>query len=288
MAEIDVLLSASLKRSAQPGDAAGVADAIRARVAAGDTGTPATESGFGGGGPSSWLPWVGLLVVAGLVGGSVGATGVFGREIDEVTVPSSTAILSESATAYACPGGPVVGSVAAGARVLAIKRSETSDYLAVRDPHDLRSTVWLARTLVVVDAGLDVATLPIGACPVVTIPKPVVVAPVPPVEGPSDSIAPSIIKSWASPTVILNDEQTLVHAVANDNNGVTSVSVQISGAASGSASMTLVGGEWQLLFSSARTDPGSYGDITFTLTAYDAAGNPSGPVSVTVDRQYFG
>ena len=42
---LDELLSGSLKRAAQPGDSAGVADTIRARVAAGDTGTPGPSSG---------------------------------------------------------------------------------------------------------------------------------------------------------------------------------------------------------------------------------------------------
>ena len=42
---LDELLSGSLKRAAQPGDSAGVADTIRARVAAGDVGTPAPSSG---------------------------------------------------------------------------------------------------------------------------------------------------------------------------------------------------------------------------------------------------
>jgi len=69
MADIDVLLSASLKRIAQPGDAAGVADAIRARVDAGDTGTPATASGFGA------RPWW-LFLLSGLLVILVAVTGV--------------------------------------------------------------------------------------------------------------------------------------------------------------------------------------------------------------------
>ena len=42
---LDELLSGSLKRAAQPGDSAGVADTIRARVASGDAGTPAPTQG---------------------------------------------------------------------------------------------------------------------------------------------------------------------------------------------------------------------------------------------------
>ena len=77
---LDELLSGSLKRAAQPGDSAGVADTIRARVAAGDVGTPAP------GGPA---PGFGSGVGAGcrgsarslcsVVGGVLGVTGVFGH-----------------------------------------------------------------------------------------------------------------------------------------------------------------------------------------------------------------
>lgn len=41
---LDALLSASLKGVAEPANSAGVADAIRARVAAGDAGTSVTTT----------------------------------------------------------------------------------------------------------------------------------------------------------------------------------------------------------------------------------------------------
>ncbi|HRQ00036.1 MAG TPA: hypothetical protein PK781_06210, partial [Terrimesophilobacter sp.] len=80
-ASIDELLGESLKRVAEPGDPAGVAELIRARVAGGDSGTPSSGGEFGSGGPGSgwpWLPWLGGAVIVAVVGGVVGASGVFG------------------------------------------------------------------------------------------------------------------------------------------------------------------------------------------------------------------
>lgn len=71
MAEIDDVLSSALKRVAEPGDPTGVADAIRARIAAGDTGTPASSSGFRRTGWRRWLPWIGALLLLLLIGGTV-------------------------------------------------------------------------------------------------------------------------------------------------------------------------------------------------------------------------
>jgi hypothetical protein len=42
--DIDALLSSSLKKAAEPANSAGVADAIRARVDAGDTGASVAGS----------------------------------------------------------------------------------------------------------------------------------------------------------------------------------------------------------------------------------------------------
>lgn len=68
MTELDDMLRQSFARVAEPGDPAGVVDAIRARMAAGDTGTPAATSGFQ---PSTdrFMPWLlggALLVVGGV------------------------------------------------------------------------------------------------------------------------------------------------------------------------------------------------------------------------------
>jgi hypothetical protein len=68
--DLDALLSTSLRDAAVAGDSAGVADVIRARVAAGDTGTPASgpeAPGWAGLGRPGWF-WPLVTVVAGLAG----------------------------------------------------------------------------------------------------------------------------------------------------------------------------------------------------------------------------
>ncbi len=289
MAEIDTLLSDSLKRLAQPGDAAGVADAIRSRVDAGDTGTPATSSGFGGGGPLSWLPWVGVVVVAGLVGASLGPLGVFGANVTEVRT-ADTATLQQDATAYSCIGGAVATILPAGQRVLAVARSEDSTWLGLRDPLNIVSTVWVPFAAVTVDEGQDAAALATGgACPLVettlAVPQAPVTATPTPVPGPSDTTPPSVGQAYADPTPFYNAETTTVHALATDNVAVTSVLISWSGAHTGSGTMTKIGGEWQFAFSTTDNPTGM---MTFELRAVDAAGNVSSPVKVIADHQFFG
>jgi outer membrane biosynthesis protein TonB len=91
MAELDVMLSETLKRAATPGDPTGVADAIRARVAAGDTGTPASTSGFG---PRRWWGlWLSLAVLVSL---AIGGALAFG--VPALTPPTTTAVATASST----------------------------------------------------------------------------------------------------------------------------------------------------------------------------------------------
>jgi hypothetical protein len=74
--EPDAVLRDAFARAAQPGDPAGVAAAIRARVETGDTGTPAASSGFGG---SPWRrlwPYLAGVVLAGILGAALGLSGV--------------------------------------------------------------------------------------------------------------------------------------------------------------------------------------------------------------------
>ena len=72
MADIDELLKGSFDRLAEPADSTGVADLLRARVAAGDTGTSVdgtTAPGWGGAGAAArpaWF-WPLLATVGGLV-----------------------------------------------------------------------------------------------------------------------------------------------------------------------------------------------------------------------------
>ncbi len=294
MTDIDILLGASLKRLAPSGDAAGVADAIRSRVDAGDTGAPASASGFGsgGGGVAGWLPWVGIVVVAGIVGGAAGATGLAGRDSENVSVNVISSQLVESAPALSCPGGPVVTTLAAGTRVLAVERAE--GYLGVRDPGDFARVLWLAGQDVTVDSEQpDAAALPEGSpCPVAILAAPVVAPPVvvPPAGGgtPSapDTTAPTIGKPTADTDPVCSaagsggDHTSTISVTASDNVGVTAVSISWSGAASGSASMS-GGGTWTYTYTSANSSSGS---LTFTVQASDAAGNMSQQGSVTIQQ----
>lgn len=107
MAELDVMLSETLKRAATPGDPTGVADAIRARVAAGDTGTPASTSGFGA--RPRWGFWLVLGVVLMVVSGGAIAFGtpvlapLIGFTASAPTTPSATVEPSTTAARTATP-----------------------------------------------------------------------------------------------------------------------------------------------------------------------------------------
>jgi hypothetical protein len=293
--ELDSRLRDAFAQAAEQGDSTGVADAIRSRVAAGDPGTSVASStapGWGGG-AFSWLPWLGLIVLAGVGGTALGASGVFASEPREV-LAGYTAVLDDSAPASSCPGGPVVGELFAGDRVLAVARSEDSGHLGVRDPNDFARTLWFERSVVVVDAGqADVDSLPVEACPVATVE---VVEPTPeptveptddpePAPGPGDTTAPKINTATGTPNPLFNVNPLLLQVTAGDGVGVVGVKVTWSGEFTGSANMTKVGSEWRYTFT--PPDDGG-GDIHFTFRARDAAGNVSAPVTITIDHQYFG
>lgn len=302
MAEFDGLdsrLREALGQAAEPGDSAGVADAIRSRVAAGDAGysvAGATAPGWGGG-LFSWLPWVGLIVLAGVVGGAVGATGLVGTPAPQaVTVLQVDAVIPQAAPAYACPGGPQVGELHGGDRVVAVQRSADGGYLGVRDPRNVTTVLWLDAPAVVVDEGeADVATLPVGACPEVAIaypqPKPTQgPGPQPtqepgPAPGPSDTTAPQITQWWVTPDQVVYedfpaDNSATLHVLASDNVGVVGVDVSWSGTHSGSATMSFASGDWRYTY---VVPPGTpEGSVVFTMRARDAAGNLSAPVTLNV------
>jgi hypothetical protein len=311
--ELDGMLRDALQRAAQPGDSTGVADAIRSRVAAGDPGTSvaaSTAPGWGGG-VSGWLPWLGLIVLAGIGGTALGASGVIAGEPREI-LAGYTAVLDDSAPAASCPGGPVIDELFAGDRVLAIARSEDSGYLGVRDPNDFARTLWFDRAVVVVDAGqADVDGLPIEACPVATV-EVIEPTPVPteepepqpepepepePVPGPSDTTPPSILQEGANPTKIYGDEgncgattpltSTVAAYVVSDNVAVTGVRATWTAAGGGSAELTRNASVWSFVY-----DPPSNfnGGVNITLVARDAAGNLSAPkvVNVQVSDSCFG
>jgi hypothetical protein len=309
---LDELLSSSIKSAAEPAASAGVADAIRSRVAAGDAGTPvagSTAPGWGGGasGILTIVVPIALIVVAGAVGGALGVTGVFGAtgasaggELPGYLTTSSVA------TGYVCPGGPVSGTIPAGTRVLAVARDDKGEYLGVRNPQDRSDVMFFATDDLVLDAGgVDPATLPVVECPVPTVEvvaPPVVEAPpeappvtppsgggtTPPPPPPSDTTPPAIGKISATPTLIINDQATQISVTASDNVAVTGVQLSWSiPGNNGSGSMTLSGGVWRFTYSDPDLADG-FGNITFTARAVDGAGNLSAPAQVIVNRQYLG
>lgn len=291
MAEFDGLdsrLRDAFAKAAEQGDSTGVADAIRSRIAAGDSGTSVASStapGWGGG-VFSWMPWLGLVVLAGIGGTALGASGVIASEPREI-VAGYTAVLDDSAPAASCPGGPVIGELFAGDRVLAVARSDDSAYLGVRDPNDFARTLWFARSVVVVDAGqADVDSLPVETCPVATVeviePAPVPTEEPEPIPGPSDKVPPTLGQQYASPkTTLYQGDSTTIYAFSSDNVATTQVLISWSGVANGSGSM-IDGPGNQWTFPYAKPDGAPIGKVTFTLVARDAAGNQSAPVTVDI------
>jgi len=228
MADIDVLLSASLKRIAQPGDAAGVADAIRARVDAGDTGTPATASGFGA------RPWW-LFLLSGLLVILVAVTGV------------SVAL-----------GQPSPVTPTPDAASVAVSSSPTTSPTLTPTP---------------------TATPTATAAPE---PAPAPAEPDPEPAPPADTTAPVIDSvTWSSTIYSANGGPTTIAALATDDTGVVAVAISWAGWATGSASMAP---GWSYTLDPAPGPP-VFSTVTFTVQAFDAAGNASDPVSVDVPVQ---
>ncbi len=263
--------------------------------------TPAAPATAAAGGLLPWLPWIGAAIVVAVVGGAAGAYGAFGTPAPAKV--SSAIVLGAGIQALDCPGGAAVEQLVGGERVLALKRSVDSHYVQVRNPYDINQLVWLPAGLVSADKHEPaIGTLDVAGCPTPTAsldPLPVVpVAPVAPAPGkpaggghpapPKETVKPVIVKASASPTTVLNNGPSVLSATATDNVGVTSVTVSWTGADTGSAAMHLVAGVWQYSFSSNRTDGPSYGNVVFSVVAHDAAGNASAPVTVTVERQFFG
>jgi len=307
-ADMHDAMSAASDANKQHADLASVADAIRARVAAGDTGTSvsgSTAPGWGGGagGALTIIAPIALIVIAGAVGGALGATGVFGATGSsgggELPGYLTTNVV---ATGYVCPGGPVSGTIPAGTRVLAVARDDKGDYLGVRNPADLSDVMFFATDDLVLDAGgVDPATLPVVECPVPTVtvvtPEPTVPTEeptTPPDDGnnnpppPKDTTAPTIGKLTATPPLIINDQATQLTVTAADNVAVTGVQLSWSiPGNNGSAAMSFSAGAWHYTYSDPDLADG-FGNITFTARAVDAAGNLSGPAQVVVNRQYLG
>jgi hypothetical protein len=285
--ELDALLRDAFERATAPGDPSGVADAVRARAAAGDLGAPASASvapGWTGAGGAAWLPWAGVVVVAGLVGGGLGVGGVFGPEPEHVAVVGATSVLDAQASAAICPGGAVIDSLPAGTRVLALERSDDAAFLGVRDPHDFSRVLWLDRADVVVDGTLDVASLPVGdACPTVVALEPEPQPEPQPQPEPEPSPqpqpqpqpqpvnqAPTIVTMAASSNPVWCTDLTTITVAASDDHSVTGVSLSWTGLVSNSAAMTKSGSVWTYSFD-PPTDGGFSANVTFTAIATDGS-----------------
>ena len=281
---LDELLSGSLKRAAQPGDSAGVADTIRARVAAGDVGTPApgsTAPGFGGG-ALSWIPWVGAIVVLGLVGGTLGATGAFGRPDAPAPVSDKVliALTPSGVDAGVCPSGAPITELQPGQHVIALARTEDSADIEVRDPAALDQTVWVTAKALK-SLGKDFSTLPVSGCGVLTatpVPAPVVVTPVTPVTptkpgkpGP-DKVPPVIGAISVDTTDACNP---VVTAQITDNVGVSSATVKATSGSPYFVNQTVAmnhpgGATWK---GTVNVPSNFSGILNLVFTAHDAAGN---------------
>ena len=264
-----------------------VMDSIRRRVASGDTGTPApgpTAPGWGGGGIGSLLPWLAMILVAGIAGTAIGLTGVLGVPTEEVTVLESTASVLTIAPAYACPGGAQVGQLRGGDHVVAVQRSDDSAYLGVRNPYNVSEVLWLDTSVVVMDAGQPaISGLPIGACPAVAV-QYGTPTPTPEPEPAGDTSAPRILQAGGStPFYSANGASTTISAVATDDVGVRRITIAITrpDGATSSAEMAYLSGEnFNYVYAPGGGSP--TGLYRFVLTAYDRAGNASAPVEVTV------
>lgn len=307
MTELDDVLRQSFARIAEPGDPAGVVDSIRSRMAAGDTGTPATTSGFGAGATAGWVvPWLfggSLLAIAGLVLGTSGLLDPFFSP--EPT--SQTVQLQSTVDALDCPSGAPVAQLAAGNRVLAIARSDDSAYLGVRSPYDTSATVWLPVAVVIADSGeAAIDSLPVDGCGSATTtlieptaeptaeptPTPTKTAnpvqPTPPAPV-ADTTSPTLGTPTATPaaTICADDSyagsyaiSSVITVTAADNVAVTGVSISWMGAATGNAEMTGGPGTWSYTFNPPQSTP--TGTVTFVLQARDAAGNLSGAKQTAV------
>lgn len=252
---------------------------------------PVTGAAIAGRSVLTWLPWVGLIVVAGVVGGLLGPLGAFGHTTDlQLGSQAGAAVVSRSVDAAICIGGGGAGAFTPGERVLAVARSKDSSYLGLRDPAHFIRTVWVPAVAVKVDPKQDVASLPVGGvCPVVTEILPVApvapVAPVTPVK-PGKPVPPAPAKDTTAPTIgtptaPLVNCATKVIVSAADNVGVSSVSISWTGNNVGSGSMSPVSGHWEFPTDNHFHD----GPTTFKVTAHDAAGNASPTTSVTQSLQ---
>ncbi len=217
---LDDLMRRALHDAAQPADPTGVADALRARVDDGDLGVAVSSSvapGWGGLGVRAWLPWVGVIVAAAIVGATLGATGVFGGSITETTDASPVVVESRSADPQSCGEAPGAGGVCPTSEELDDSPAPSDD------PSE---------------------------APPAPAPEP---DPEPDPAPPSDTTLPTVQQV----SIDSNPCPAVIQAVAADNVGVTQMTLSWSGVATGSASMSLVSGTWRYLYDSENLPEGT-------------------------------
>jgi hypothetical protein len=183
MSDIDSTLRDSLGRLAEPGDAAGVAEAVAAKAAV--VGAGGAGAAGGGAGFTAWaIPAVvaTAALIAGALAGQAWGSDAGSPDAVAVTLPANGSI-----PAAACPGGAESTQLDPGARVLAVERSEDSAFLGVRDPGNLSAIVWVAAAYAVPDSSVD--SLPIGGCDEAT--DPIVSASPSASPSPSPSVEPT-------------------------------------------------------------------------------------------------
>jgi hypothetical protein len=219
---LDDLMRRAFHDAAQPADPTGVADALRARVDGGDLGVTVSSSvapGWAGLGVRAWLPWLGVIVVAAVVGVTLGATGVFGGSMTQMTDASPVAVESPSVDPQSCGEGP-------GADGVCPTSEELDDSPAPSD---------------------DPSEAPPAPGP---DPEP---EPDPVPAPPSDTTLPTVQQL----SIDSNPCPAVIQAVAADNVGVTQVTLSWSGVATGSAAMSLVSGTWRYFYDSENLPEGT-------------------------------
>lgn len=217
---LDDLMRRAFHDAAQPADPTGVADALRARVESGDLGVTVSSSvapGWGGLAVRAWLPWLGVIVAAAIVGATLGATEVFGGPVTETTDASPVVVESRSADPQSCGEGPGAGGVCPTSEQL-VDSPAPSD-----DPSE-------APPAPEPDPDPDPAPAP-----------------------PSDTTLPTVQQV----SIDSNPCPAVIEAVASDNVGVTQVTLSWSGVATGSAAMSLVSGTWRYLYDSENLPEGT-------------------------------
>jgi len=294
--EIDSVLRGSFARMAEPGDPAGVADAIRSRLAAGDAGTPAQSSGFGGGGLGPWLLGGAIVVVAALGGGAIGASGLVGTPPAE-QIELTVLAVDATTDAYDCPGGSPVSTFTANERALVVARTEDSAWLAVRDSYDYSRTVWLPASVVSVDAGQgDVGVVPVQNCVVpqvvVNTPAPVAVpvAPAAPAADARPQITGISQTEKSINQVNYPPDRSVFSVSATDDKAVSSVTATWPSSGdvpAGSANLAKSGGVWTFTFGPYSNGSMPDAVVTITFTALDSKGQASITRTATVTVSYI-